>query len=111
MEHGSGIILNNKQNGGNTPRDDKENFETINEFVNATPLLAGQFKSFEIDVTNTSSTIKFRHEMSFKPMDVFVSWVNPSSTIVIKYDLIDEEFLAFTSSAACKLRLIAGRIP
>lgn len=104
----SGIILDTKNPDAITTQ---ENFEIISEYINQTPILAGAFESYEIDVTNTSSVIKFRHGLNFAPRDVFITWINPTSTVVIRYDLIDETYLAFTSSAECRVRMIAGRVP
>jgi hypothetical protein len=88
----------------------RENLEKISEILNSNPLIRGDFKSFEFTVTQTGSIIKVRHNLRYTPTDVFVSWVTNDSTIVLKYDQIDDEFLAFTSSQECRLRLIIGRI-
>jgi hypothetical protein len=101
------VFLDSEQIGDPLAR---EALEKISEVLNASPLLTGNLKVFEFDVTNTSTTIKIRHRFSFAPTDVWVSWVTNNATISIKYDEIDETFLAFTASAACKVRLIAGRI-
>lgn len=88
----------------------RENLEKISEVINGNPLMKGQFKVFDIDVTDTSSVVKIPHNLKFTPTDVWVSWINPTSTIVVRYDMIDGTHLAFTSSAQCKVRLIAGRM-
>lgn len=88
----------------------RECMEKISEVLNASPFNTGELKVFEFNVTNTSSTIKVRHRFSFTPTDVWVSWVSGGATIAIQYDEVDETFLAFTASAACKVRIIAGRI-
>jgi hypothetical protein len=88
----------------------RECMEKISEVLNASPFNTGELKVFEYSVTNTSSTIKIRHRFNFTPTDVWVSWASNNATITIKYDEIDETFLAFTASAASKVRLIAGRI-
>lgn len=88
----------------------RECMEKISEVLNASPFNTGELKVFDFEVTNTSSTIKVRHRFSFTPTDVWVSWVSNNATVAIKYDEIDDTFLAFTASAACKVRIIAGRI-
>jgi len=88
----------------------RECMEKVSEVLNASPFNTGNLKVFSFDVTNTASTIKIRHRFNFTPTDVWVSWVSKGATISIKYDEIDETFLAFTASAACKVRLLAGRI-
>lgn len=88
----------------------RENFEKISEVINSNPIVGGELKVFNIEVFDTSSTILIRHGFKFTPTDVWVSWISQPSTVSIKYEFIDNEFLAFTSSQECKLRIIAGRI-
>lgn len=87
----------------------RENMEKISEVLNSNPFASGKFTIFEIDVTNTTSVIKFKHNLKFIPTDVFVSWVNPTSTINVRYDLIDKEYITFTSTAKCRVRIVVGR--
>lgn len=88
----------------------RESMEKISEVLNASPFNTGNLRAFEFDVTNTVSTIKIRHRFKFKPTDAWFSWVSNGATATMKYDLIDDTYLAFTVSAACKVRIIAGRI-
>lgn len=87
----------------------RECMEKLSEVLNSGTFTSGKFKIYELKVTNTTSTIKFPHGLNFIPSDVWVSWVSPTSTIVIQYDQIDEKHIYFTSSSTCKLRIVAGR--
>jgi len=87
----------------------RECMEKISEAINGSKFVSGKFDIFEVNVTNTTTKIKSPHGLKYTPTDVFVSWVNPTSTIAIRYDLVDENNIVFTSSAACKVRFIVGR--
>lgn len=88
----------------------RENFEKISESLNGNALFGGQFKSIEIDVTDTSRPIKVPHGLRFRPTDLWTSWVTNGAAITIFHAQIDDEFFAFQSTAVCKVRFIIGRI-
>ena len=88
----------------------REITEKLSELLNSNELMGGDFKVFDIQVTDNTRVIKIPHGFKFTPTDFWISWINPTSTIVLRYDLVDETYIAFTSTDICRLRVIAGRI-
>lgn len=86
-----------------------ENFQKLREFLNQHPIFGGNFKFFEITVTNPSSTYPVFHRLGFKPKDVIITYVSTGTASPV-YSSFTNEKIELNVSAASTIRLLIGSI-
>lgn len=85
----------------------KENFLKIADFVLNHPILGGNFKLIEVEVTNPTSTYTIYHRLGFRPKDVIITYIS-SGTVTPLYDSLTKDTLQVNVSSACTFRMLIG---
>jgi hypothetical protein len=97
----------------------RENFRKTKEFVALQPLLNGEFKFLEIQITGNKTNFLFAHLLSFTPKDIIQTSVVFSGgvgSLVWNYSRFTNVFLDLTTSGmgttdTCTVRVLVGRFP
>ena len=90
----------------------RENFQRIREYFRDEPILRSQFTFVTETFTNTASTtFDVPHGLSFTPTDIIFLSVtdDDAATVTFNYDDFTDSTISVTVSAACTIRLFAGR--
>lgn len=87
---------------------DRENAEKLATEFKVNPFLNGSLKHFVLTVDAAQNGYKFKHNLGYRPYDVFITYVSDSSNVVINYDEIDSEHISFDFPSACIVRFFAG---
>lgn len=90
----------------------RECFQWIIDYVQAVPLLQGNFEHFELEFNKAETNLFIPHRLGFLPLDIIqTSLTSPSgsATITFKYDKFTTTNFCITTSAACAVRFFAGR--
>jgi hypothetical protein len=88
----------------------RENFEKLLQEFAANPFLNGNMRHFELELKSPETYYAFKHNLGFKPEDVFITFVEDGSTVTVEYDLIDRNFIYFTFYTATRIRFFAGNV-
>lgn len=87
----------------------RDNFRRLNELIESNPVMAGVFKPFEIQA-KASGTLKFKHNLAYRPSDILISFVGQGATVTVDYANTDSTWMSFSVSAPCTFRVLAGRL-
>lgn len=87
----------------------RDNFKKLQDFLSSIPLLKGDFKFFEISVSSAVTNFKFKHNLSFIPMDVLQTYVSGGVSVTWNYDSFDRTNVDITTDGATTIRAFIGR--
>lgn len=95
----------------------RENFRKTLDFVEAQPILNGDFRFVEIVITGNKTNLKFKHNFTFTPKDVIQTYAVFSGgvgTITWNYSRFDATNLDITTASlgatdTCTVRALIGR--
>jgi hypothetical protein len=93
-----------------TEPQDRENAEKLATEFKTNPFLQGNLKHFELTITKAGNDYLFRHNLGFKPMDIWITWVSDSSAVVINYEDVNKDYISFDFPSPCTIRFFAGAI-
>ena len=98
--------------------DTRENFESIEEYINNEVLQKTGWEFAEIEINGTytaGSPYFFRHNSNTIPVDVMITSVRSllaqtsAGSVTVLYDEIDDEFIKFTcTSPGARVRFFYG---
>lgn len=86
----------------------RDNFKRLADALDAENILRGNFKFFEIVLTNAVTGFDFPHNLKFTPKDVIVEGISGGATITFHYDNFTTTNIQFTTSAGCTVRCFVG---
>lgn len=87
----------------------RQNFERLDRFLQAEPLLRGNFKFFELTFSAAVTNHSVRHGLSFRPLDVIQTYKTDGITVTFIPDSFTESVIKLTTSGACTVRAFIGR--
>lgn len=90
-----------------TPEKIQENFQKLREFISKNPVLSGNFKFYEVTVTNASANYPIYHRLGFEPKDVIITYVSTGTASPV-YSSFTKEKIELNVSTACSIRLLIG---
>lgn len=88
----------------------RENFRRIELEAAVNPFLLGQFVLKEYAFPAAVTNLKVPHGLSFLPKDVILTYKTGAGALTINYANIDGTNLDLTTSGACVVRLLVGRL-
>lgn len=86
----------------------KENFDRIARYIADQTILAGQWKFYRIELSQSASLFKFKHNLKFVPKDIIVLSADGDKNIDFRFDLFDREYIYFSVHGPVVLRLLIG---
>jgi hypothetical protein len=95
----------------------RENFRKTKDFIGLQPILNGDFRFIEIQITGNKTNFKYAHNLSFTPKDVIQTYAvfsGGAGAVVWNYSRFDGTFLDLTTSGmgstdTCTVRALIGR--
>ena len=88
----------------------EENFQRIQEQFRNDLFGRGEWHPYELTFEGGVTKHKYQHRLTFRPLDIIQTGVNPSTVNVTFHpEDFNTQFLVVSVSAACKLRFFAGR--
>jgi hypothetical protein len=87
---------------------DRENAEKLATEFKSNPFLNGSLKHFSLTIDQAETGYRFKHNLGFRPYDVFLTYISDGSAVVINYDAIDDTYISFDFPSACVVRFFAG---
>ncbi len=96
----------------------RDNFSNIDGFVNAQPLLMGEFALITGKITGTKTGVTFKHNLKFNPTDAILTsaiWSGAIGVLTFKNDLFTEKNIVvntsgLTGSDSVDFKVLIGRI-
>jgi hypothetical protein len=96
----------------------RENFRKTKDFIGLQPILNGEFKFFEIQITGNKTNLKYAHKLAFIPKDIIQTSVVFSGgvgTLTWNYSRFDDTFIDLTTASmgasdVCTVRVLVGRL-
>lgn len=86
----------------------RENFERIKRKVEAEQILQGDFRFFEIDITETGKKVAIKHNLNFIPKDIIILSKHGDHNLYFNYQDFDSQNIYITSPSPCRVRFLAG---
>ncbi len=86
----------------------RENFVRIAKFFNNQPLFVPEFEFFIIDILAASTNYRFKHNLGYPPLDMFITSKIGAGVVTLNYDLFDNEFLDITTTGPARIRAFVG---
>lgn len=74
------------------------------------PLLSGDFRVFELEFNAAVTALAIPHNLPFIPTDIIQTYVTNSATVTWLYEQFTTTNFVITTSGACKVRFLAGKI-
>ena len=87
----------------------QENFKRIQNFAVEHNILKAQWFFIEAEFTAAVTAQRFKHTLSFIPLDILQTYKTGAGSVTWEYDLFDRSFFYVTTSGACKVRAFLGR--
>ena len=88
----------------------RENFRVIQEELINQPILSGNWVFFEIEFEAAVSDFLFPHRLKFKPTDIIQTSLTGAGSLTWNYTDFTTENLSITTTDACIVRFLVGRI-
>lgn len=89
----------------------RQSFRWIQSYLqNEVPLIKGDFKVFELEFEAAVSALQIPHHLPFIPTDIIQTYVTNGATVTWSYEAFDKTYFVVTTSAACKVRFLAGKL-
>lgn len=86
----------------------RENFRRIRDYLTLEPILRGRFYFFEIEIPAAIVDQKFSHNLGFPPQDVLQTSLIGPGALTWKYDQFTRDFLVFSATDKCIVRVYIG---
>lgn len=86
----------------------RENFRKLQDFT-SNPLTRGLWTFLDLNLDGAVTDARFRHLLTFIPLDVIVTRVTGPGALTINYELFDRMNISITTTDACRVRLFIGR--
>lgn len=87
-----------------------ENFRRIERVWTTEPILKGEWKFVELTFESAVTNFRYKHFLKFIPKDVIQTSIVGAGAITWNYSLFDREYLDITTTGACVVRALIGRI-
>lgn len=88
----------------------RENFKRVQEFVGQNPYLSSSSVLLEVSFGKAETHLKIPHGLSFQPKDVILTSSTGTGKVTIEYDQFDRKNLVFSTTGACKIRVLVGTL-
>ncbi len=89
----------------------QQSFRWIQTYLQSqVPFLYGDFTVFELTFEGAETALKVPHNLPFIPTDIIQTYVTNSATVTWLYEQFDGTYFVVTTSAACKVRFLAGKL-
>lgn len=86
----------------------RENFRRLLSFFNLTDLLNGEFKFFEVEISQANTIFALPHGLKFIPQDIIFVSVDGDHNFYFRYQEFDKTNMYIFVQGPCKLRFFAG---
>lgn len=80
----------------------------IQEYLNATAILRGEWKFIDIEFTGATTNYKYPHGFRFVPVDVIETHKSGAGVITFNFDDFDRTNIDITTTGACRVRALVG---
>ena len=87
----------------------REGFQYLYDYLQAQPLLQGEFQHFELTFDNAVTNEKVTHSLGFSPSDIIITSSIGAGAVTFNYDEFTETTLDITTSGAVVVRFFGGR--
>lgn len=82
----------------------------IQDYVAQIPLLKADLAFFELEFAKAETALKIPHGLPFVPVDVIQTYISGAGVATYLYDQFDETNFYITTTGACKIRFLAGKL-
>lgn len=89
---------------------DRENAEKLATEFKSNPFLNGSFKHFILPISMAATGYRFKHNLGYRPYDVWLTHVSNNSAVTIDHETTDEFYITFNFPSACVVRFFAGSV-
>ena len=86
----------------------RENFEKLDQHLRDQIFSKLEGKHFEIVISGAVTNQRFKHNLGFVPKDIVQTSVKGAGTISWNYDNFDKDYVYFTTTNACTVRVFIG---
>lgn len=88
----------------------RENFQRLQDLAKSDPLLGGVWVKRVLTFTAAVTNEKIAHGLTFVPSDVLVLSKTGAGDITLNYESFDATNLDITTTGACVVRLLVGKM-
>lgn len=88
----------------------RENFQKLENEFGSNPIHKGTWRFVEMTFTDSVANYKFPHGLNFVPKDVIPTSVIGAGDITFHYDDFDRTNIQVTTTGACVVRALVGKI-
>lgn len=88
----------------------RENYKRIQSEFDTNPVLLGQLSFRTYTFTQAETAKKLPHGLKFIPQDVIITSQIGAGVATVNYALIDATNLSITTTGACVVRLLLGKL-
>lgn len=89
----------------------RQSFKWVQNYLQTmVPLLSGDFTIFEIEFKDAVTALSIPHNLPFIPTDIIQTYVTNGATVTWLYEQFTNTNFVITTSGACKVRFLAGKI-
>lgn len=88
----------------------REQLEKLNDFIRGNPFLSGEWEFREQQINTAGALIPIKHNLSFAPTDIFISYIDGDYNFYFRNELSDRNYVYGTANGPCFIRFIVGRL-
>lgn len=87
----------------------RENFFRLKRDLEAQQILSGFWNFYEVEFTQSGSSLPIKHNLSFVPKDIIILAVEGDHNVFFNHEKFDATNIYVTVSGPCRIRFFAGK--
>lgn len=88
----------------------KQALKWVQDYLNQNNFLKADMTFFELEFSQAETALKIPHGLAFTPIDVIQTYVAGAGAVTYLYNQFDGTNLVITTTGACKVRFLAGKL-
>lgn len=82
----------------------------IQDYINNVQFLRADMAFYELQFNRAETALKVPHGLPFIPVDVIQTYISGAGAVTFLYDQFDGTNFVITTTGACKVRFLAGKL-